>query len=456
MRNLITGLIVGAVLIFLAFIVLQQTGVLVANKATVSGSVNLNGVIPDGATLTIQQKEYAPNTTYETFAEGLKAKDGQTWSFDKAHAGTSYEIQANLVVNGNVVGQSNPLLVTAPATDEVLTLNIGSGKDGGGNATVSGNVGVNGYIPPGSTIAVEARKVGDPNFKVLVSDLPAKDNQFMSNATAVSGQSYEVRGFLYDANGDEIGASSTLVLTAPAENEQLDINSAAQPPAKPAPTASQPGQPTPTPQPATGAISGTINFNGQAPPNSRIVVFQRKSGTQNYQVAQDNISPQNGASWSFNGTVGQSYDTLAVLKQKQSNGTDTDISDSNTITVTAPAANEVFTINSGFSLPQPTGSISVNCGNINSGNLTWNATISFQSINGAASYWFQIGTTNGGTELANQTQNASNSQYQTLTQSLQNGVTYYARYAYSNVQNQAAYSSTFSPLSQTTQLRCSQ
>lgn len=453
MRNLITGLIVGAVLIFLAFIVLKETGVLVSGQATVSGTINLNGVIPSGATITLQQREYKENTTFAAFAEGLAAKDGEKWSFADAKAGTSYEIQADLMVNGKMVSQSSPLLVTAPATDEELTLNIESTS--GGTATISGNVGVNGFIPQGATISVEGRAVGETEYTVVASNLAAQDNQFMSYTTAVAGKSYEVRGFLYDANGNQIGSSSVLVITAPAKNEVLNINSTAQAPVTPTPTVA-PNQPTPTPQPATGAISGTINFNGQAPGNSRIVVFQRKTGTQNFQVAQDNISPQNGSSWSFNGVVGQSYDLVAILKQRQSNGTDSDISDSNQITVTAPAANETFTINSGFSLPQPTGSISVNCGTLNSSNLTWNTTVSYQSVPGAASYWFQIGTTNGGTQLTNSTQNASNSQYQTFQEGFQNGVTYYARYAFSNVANQSAYSSTFSPMSQTTQLRCSQ
>ena len=147
---------------------------------------------------------------------------------------------------------------------------------------------------------------------------------------------------------------------------------------------------------------------------------------------------------------------LAILKQHQNNGTDQDISDSNTITVAAPANNETFTINSGFSLPAAGGSIGFSCGSYNSGNQTWSGNIAFQTVNNAQSYWFQVGSTNGGDDLTNQTANASNTTSQIQNLTFNNGVTYYARYAYANVPNVPAYSSQFSPFSQTASYRCAQ
>lgn len=452
-KELLIGLGIGILIAIGAAFLLFKTGHIEASQSTISGKLDINGVVPDGATITLQQRTFDETSEYSVFHSSIPADDGYVWTFDTAKAGTSYEIQANLVVNGNTISQSSPIQVTAPATDQVLTLNIASSEpDEQSNAVISGNIGVNGYIPQGSTITIEGRLKNQGEFELVASNLTAKDNQFMSYTTAVAGHTYEVRGYMYDISGNEIGSSNTITITAPAMNEELHINSHAAPPT-PEPT--RPAQPTPTPQPASN-ISGNIHFNGQAPSNTRIVVFSKPEGSGNYSVAQDNISPKNGMSWKFSADRGKSYNIVAILKQKQANGTDKDIATSNTLTITSPAANETLTINSGFTLPPASGSITVSCGNHNSSDNTWDASVSFESITGAGAYWFQIGTTNGGKEVSNFTQNATNNQNQSFKETFKDGVTYFARYAFSTVSDQDAYSSEFSPFSSTTQLRCAQ
>jgi hypothetical protein len=449
-KNIVLGLLITAVVIaFIAFVFRQE--IFKSNDASISGTFDINGVT-EGATITLLQREFKPNTTYQAFAENLPVTDQGTWEFNEAKSGTSYEIQAQLVRSNTVVSQSSPITVTAPATGEVLVINAATDTSStSGNAVISGNIGVNGYIPQGSTITVEGRAQGETNFTVIAANLPAQDNQFMSYTSAVGGQTYEIQGIMYDANKNEIGSSSVLTVTAPASNEELNINSSAQPPS---PTPGSNVTPTAAPQ-GSQTISGTINYNGQTPPNSRIVLFQRVTGTSSFQVAQNNITPQNGSNWAFtNAVAGTSYDLIAILKQN-TNGNDTDISDSNTITVTAPASGEVLNINSSFTLPQAPGPITLNCNSLNSGNQTWPATISFQTVPNAGSYWFQIGSTNGGSDLQNFTQNGvSGVTVQNIQQVLNNDVTYFARYAYSEVPNQGTYSSQFSPFSSSQSLRC--
>jgi len=429
------------------------------SSMTISGIMDVNGVIPQGSSITLTQKAVGTEKTSLPFVTNLPVEDGIEWVFSKAKANTSYEIQAILMKGNTIVTRSSPIYVTAPAKGESLTLNVSSESEEG-TAAISGTVALNGYIPEGATISVEGRSLGEIEWTTVAKQLPAQNNQFMSYTTAVSGQSYEVRGFLYNSQGEQIGESDIISITAPATNEKLTINSTAQPQQTQNPTqtqSSQPNQPTPTSQPSNGTISGTIDFNGQAQANTRIVIFKHVSGSSDYQVAVDNITPVDGTSWSWTEALaGTSYDLLAIFKQRQSNGTDKDISGSNVITVTAPATNQVFTINSGYSLPAPGGGISVSCGTYNGGSQTWNATVSFGTITGAQSYWFQIGTTNGGVEITNNTQNASGTQNQTISETFQNGVTYFARYAYANIPDQSGGSSEFSPFSQTTQLRCSQ
>lgn len=458
----------------------QSAGVLAKG---VSGIINVNGIIPPGSTITLLQRETQSKQDFVPFAENISPTDLNYWTFRTGQTGKSYEIQGSILQNGKVIYLSDPIFATAPAINQLITFDVAvPNPTGPANSIISGSVGINGYIPTGATITLQGRKIGAQKFTVVSQGVQAKDEQFISYTTAIAGQTYEVQALLFDTNGQLIGESALLEVTAPAANEKLSVNSLATPPATstpipsptlaftptptfivtqvtplPSATATPTPTPSPTPVPPPVALSGVIQFNGQAPSNSRIVIFQRPTGTQNYQVAVDNLAPENGVTWQWNGAQsGQMYDTIAILKQRQSNGSDTDIADSNVNTLAAPASNEVFTINSGYTLSAPTGGISVNCNNYNSSNQTWNVTVSFGNMTNAQSYWYQIGITNGGVELTNFTQNATQNNNQSFNQVFNNNVTYYARYAYANVPNLSAGNSQFSPFNSTTQLRCSQ
>ncbi len=435
------------------------------SSGKISGTLDINGVIPSGATISLSQKALGSTSQPTNFVTGLTPNDGDSWYFNDAQAGESYEIQAKLVANGNEIAFSSPTSVTAPATDIILTLNVESEEVPlQQNAVISGNIIVNGYIPNGSTISVKGRSIGNQQFTTVADNLPGQARQFMTYSTAIAGTTYEIVGTLYAPNGVTVlGTSPTLTVTAPAVNETLIINSTAQAPvvtptptqiATPAPTSFQIVSPTPTPtSPQRAVISGSINFNGVAPPNSRIVIFQKIYNSSNYQVAVDNIVPVNGATWQWGQPTNSTwYDLIAILKQRQSNGTDVDISTSAMQSVAAPATNVQFTLNSGFSLNPPGGSISVGCGN-QSGS-TWNAQITFDSVSGAQSYWYQIGTTNGGIQVNNSTQNASGNSNLVVNVQLNSGTAYYARYAYATIPNLNAGNSQFSPFSNTQQLQC--
>lgn len=454
---LVVGIILGLIGSFI-FFELNNRGVFqgahTASSTTgISGTLNINGVVPQNATLTLYEKQVNSKSQFTAFAQISHPSDLLSWNFPGGKQNVSYEIKGVLTVDGKELVSSDPVFITAPATDEKIELEIPSSS--GGSAIISGTIDLNGYIPQGSTITVEGKRVGDQNYAIVASSVSAKDNQFVSYTTAIAGQEYNVRAVLYDASGTQIGISSTLSVVAPAENETLSLNSTATPPVMPTPTNAPANSPTVPPVSTGAVISGSINFNGAALPNSRIVIFERPINTQNYQVAVDNITPVNGVTWQWNGaTTGQWYNMIAILKQRQSNGTDQDITLSTVLTVAAPAANETFTLNSGFSLPPPGGNVGMTCGNLNG--QTWSATLSFPSSVNAQSYWIQAGTTNGGIELMNQTMNATSNQTQQISTNVQNGTTYYVRYAYATIPNLSAGSSQYSPFSQTSQVRCSQ
>lgn len=452
-KNLLIGLLVGIAVVVGLFVFLRMVGVgPFASKGVINGILNINGVIPQGANVVISQKLYHSSDAPKIAVQNVNAVDGAQWDISDLEAGKTYQVTAEMFANGKSVAVSNPLVVTAPATDEELVFNIASAEKGQANSTISGNVMVNGYIPSGSTISVQGRVAGQPTFTTVASNLPGQKKQFMSYTTAITGESYEVVGLLYNANGQQIGSSPVLVVTAPAANEILTINSNAIAPT-PTPSA-QGGTSANSPTPAANqTVSGTINFNGVAPVNSRIVILQKVYNTSNYQVAVNNVSPVNGATWSWNGAQPSTwYDFVAVLKQRQSNGTDQDIADSQMISVAAPASNVQLSINSGVSNPAPTGQISMLCGN-QSGNQ-WNGTLTIPWVSGAQSYWYQVGTSNGGNNIANSTINGNGNNNVQVNVSLPNQQTLYFQYAYANVANVGTGNSQFSPFSSTSQGAC--
>lgn len=433
-----------------------------SQKAAISGMIDLNGLPPTGTTITISSRE-SEKGAFVPFVQNVQAVDQAKWEWKDAKAGVNYDLQAILMVNGQISSTSQTLTVTAPAESELLTLNYHKVQPSPQAtvipspspvpATISGVVDLNGFIPQGATIKVEGKKIDATEYTVVANNLPAKDGQFISYTTAILDQEYNVRGTLYDSSGQVIGRSTLLTVTAPAANEVLVINSLSQPPATPTPAPAS-NAPSVTPAPSGGAISGNINFNGIAPQNSGIVILQSVAGQNNYQVAVSGIQPANGSQWSWSGAQpGVSYQLMAVLKQTNSNNTQTDVATSQSIITTAPASNEMLTINSSVSLPAPQGTVSITCQTKNSGANNWSAQINYPSQSGANGYWLQLGSTNGASDIVNVTNNAQSSSNQVVNATLNDSVWYWARYAYTYTANPTS-GSGFSSFSGSFQLKC--
>jgi hypothetical protein len=424
-----------------------------SESASITGSFDVNGVIPDDATVTLTQKELGGSGGAKVVASGLALSDGDTWSFNGATKGQTYILKAEVVVNGKVMASSSLITITAPADDESLALNLPA-ENQNKNAVISGNIVVNGYIPQGATIKVQGRRLGETNFNTIASNLTGQARQFMSYTTAVAGRTYQVQAELVNASGNTIGSSDTLTVTAPAVNEKLTINSSATAPSTTTPTSNGGSS---SQNQGSSVLSGSINFNGSAPANSRIVVFAQAAGASSNQVIANNVSPTNAATWSWNGAqAGTWYTVVAVLKQAQGNGTDKDIADSQTLQVAAPATSIVFNINSGMSLSAPGANITVTCQTFNDGpnQNNWSVNVNYQAIPGAQSYWLQIGTSSGGNQTQNTTVNSSGGNNQSIGATLNNNVTYYAQYAYANVANVPVGGSQYSGFSPSVPIQC--
>ena len=402
-----------------------------SDQTSISGTIDLNGKPPAGSTIAIGVKQNG-QSSYTTVVNNIGGVDGAVWSWNEAKPNTEYILVAYLQVNGQTIATSPKLVLIAPADSEVLRLNVPNTPSSSNiQSAISGTFNLNGYIPPNSTMTVATRQVGTNQFNNVLTNLPATDNGIWSWTSANENTQYEIQATLL-VNGTVQNQSQVITVTAPATNETLTINSSAQPPA-----------------PVVSGISGTISLNGYVPPSgSYITLGVRVTGTAQFNQIAGNISATDGVAWTYtNAQSGTSYDLQAYLWQ---NGQP--YSQSQTLTVSAPATGEVLSINAQTPpSTTPSGnSISINCNSYSSSVNLWQVTVNYNNtsaIQNAAAYWLTIGTNQGGNQQVNlQTTPSNPTQTQTyITGYLFNqNQTYYAQYAYATSTSSNAYSP-FSP-----------
>lgn len=401
----------------------------------ISGTVGINGDIPQNATVAIGQR-VSGSGKFQTVLTNLPAVDGVSYSWTNAENGQLYDLQAYVQIGGETVAASQIMTIAAPATGETLDINLPASQPAQpSQTTVSGIVDLNGYIPPNATITVAAQQSGASGYTNVATNLSAADGVAWTWSQAQTGSSYTLQAYLMVA-GSIISQSTPVSVTAPAANETLVINSTATPPA-----------------PATVSVTGSINLNGVIPQGSTISVASRPTGTQTFNIFTSNLPASNGVSWNFTqAQSGTSYDFQAYL---QSNGQT--ISTSQVLTVSAPANNEILTLNAQTQAAGPVASSLTNtCNGKNPSSNLWQVTIGVNNnsvINNAQQYWVTIGTNQGGNNVFNSIVNAQSSGQEQNIQTgfiLSEGQQYYAQYAYATCQN----CSNFSQFSPSVQIYC--
>lgn len=409
----------------------KQTGV------SVSGKINLNGVVPAGATISLAKKEFG-KADFSVVESGLSAVDGAGWSIANLDSGVAYYIEAYLFSNGQKIATSEREIIVAPATDEVLTINFRTNAPAQ-KATISGKLDLNGYFPPGSSISISAKKAGEAQSTPVVNGIGPIDGISFSWDNAESGVSYEIQALLVDTKGKTLSQSVTHTITAPAYNEELRINSTAKSPAS-----------------NLVSVSGRISFNGPIPSGSSISVAQRESGQTQFSIFVSGLGVADGATWSFNqAKPGVTYDFQAYLMS----GGNT-VARSGIVAVAAPAVNEVLSLS--MTTPPaapPSSSLSYDClGSTTVNNVVmWQARISYNNnsfITNAQQFHLVVGSSSGGNQIADITANPKDPNHPEQGQSyttgyvLTQGQTYYVQYAYSTCCN------VFSNFSPVTQFSC--
>jgi hypothetical protein len=113
----------------------------------ISGTFNINGTVPSNSYISLATR-VTGTTSFNQVATNLPATNGTTWSWNGAQSGTSYDIQAYIWSNGTPYTSSQIMTVTAPASNETITLNA---------MTPPSNT------PPGNSISVSCNGANPAN-----------------------------------------------------------------------------------------------------------------------------------------------------------------------------------------------------------------------------------------------------------------------------------------------------
>lgn len=417
-------------------------------SAIISGSIQYNGIRPVGSESNGRVVLYARalgEANYTVLPVDVSLLPEATWSWTSAKSGTTYELIAGVEFMGREISRSNTIMVTAPASGEQLTFNVSEDQIPDDilfmereieneNVTtealptprlividqpdqtptpkqpvsISGRVNLSGYLTSTAKLVLKTALEGSTAYEEVTSDIELKDNAVWVWSQAEPGKRYKVMLELRDRDV-VIGRSDEATVAAPATNQYLQLVSTAQPPTQP--------------QYERAAIIGKIDLNGPVANNSSILILQRKPGETQFNVVA-RIPAADGQTWSFDNAVsGQQYELTAALQVNEQN-----TSSANAMTITAPASNITFRINSNVSLDAPGQPQLLTCGT-RKADGKWPAEIIFSHVQNANSYWIQVGTAAGKNDVYNERRSRSKSNEEKVIVDFEGNKTYYVRYA---------------------------
>lgn len=194
----------------------------IAQQARIAGTLEVHGVIPAQSVVVISTRKKG-ESQFTSVTTTLPAVNGNAWSWDGAQAGVTYEVQSYMVANSLPFSNIQTQVITAPALNEVITLNSTMQPASPTTATISGTLQLNGTIPSGSTISLSQKATDSAQFAVFNASLQAADGAAWSWQQAVAGKAYTIQAALISA-GATIAQSQVLSVTAPATNQTLTIN----------------------------------------------------------------------------------------------------------------------------------------------------------------------------------------------------------------------------------------
>jgi len=197
--------------------------------ATISGTIDLKGYLPPGATVNILAKSL--NAVSFANVASVNPSDNAVWSWNGAAIGQTYDMKAQIQsADGTVISSENPVIVTAPSNSQVLEAESTAKSPAPITSGISGNININGTIPSNAYITLATRPSGTTTFNQVASNISAANGASWNWTSATSGNSYDVQAYLW-ANGKPFAQSQILTINAPSTYEVLTINAEVQLPA---------------------------------------------------------------------------------------------------------------------------------------------------------------------------------------------------------------------------------
>ena len=200
----------------------QSTVTAPPKPATIAGIVDVSGYIPPGTSLSILEKKDS-DTDFTPIASGLTPIDKISWAWDKAVTGTQYEIRAFLQQGSTTILKSDKIIVTAPATNEVIYLTSNLTSPQPIQTSISGNIVLNGTIPSGSSLSVWYRPTGTSQFAQVVTNMYPQSGTTWTWKDALSGTLYDFQASLTQG-ATTVAQSQIVTVPAPTDNTVLIIN----------------------------------------------------------------------------------------------------------------------------------------------------------------------------------------------------------------------------------------
>ena len=352
-KRLVPLLVIVLILLLLVLAVffLQPVKQFVFSQTDVSGRVFLTGLNlsdVDTSQLVVQARKHGKQDF--TDLKEVKLENGSPWSWNAARKGGNYDFRAHIAIEDEPLVYSNIVTATAPAIDEGLYIDVNhehlpeSIKEEvlaahGDFADMEGGLDIHGYIPDGSYIDLYAKTIDGEEYELVQSRISPAPNSHWQWTGATPGLRYSLQARLIDSDGNIVGESQILNVSAPAYGQYLRVQSNAV-------VGDGAGSHATTGETVVSrkaGVSGSIDLNGSVKDDSRIGVLWRYLGETDYKVAFD-IPAKDGQTWNWSeAQAGGIYEMAVCLLE----GSDCKVT-SHFHQLTAPAHNVQIKINTGL------------------------------------------------------------------------------------------------------------
>jgi len=449
MNKIVVYLLIIVAAIFGAFFIKKT---IFKPLSVIEGTIHFDRLKPDPGdkgNLFVMYRPYQSKDNFKETGVISNLQDNVQWSWAMADKGATYELVAQLRIDGKIVKTSDTIVASAPAIDQVLTVTITWDdlpdyivKDQ--SVAMGGTVRVDGYIPAGSVLSVMTKQDTETEYTSQWSSNSPKSSNGWLWEKATPKAKYQIKALL-TVTDRLIGESSPMTELG-LDTTDIDFSIT---------STEKIIEPTKAPQATAvpvqkASIRGSLIINGPLVADTSALIMWSPPGQNKWTEITRLKNLVNGSqSWEWSDVrLGIAYEMTVALQVNENN-----IATAQNKTVTAPSNDVSFTINTGVNIQTPSNKPTLDsCTNNN--NNQWDANIVLPVNSSYGSYWLQVGTSKGGTQVYNdKMKGPTNDNYVRLSTRVNNAQSYFVRYAYSLCANCSS-DANFSNFSDSQEINC--